>query len=526
MNILIRADSSAHIGTGHIMRDLVLVNQYKDANIIFATQELIGNINHKILEANHKLEILKSNNIKELSRLIKKYYINMIIIDHYDIDIKYEQQLKIQNPDIKIMVLDDIYLKHQCDILLNHNIYADYRKYKNLVPKDCELRCGSKYTLLRDEFIKEGYSKCIHNKKVKNIFLAMGGSDHSNINIKVLKVLKEFKNIKVNLVTTSANQNLDKLQKYVKNKKWIKLNINSNKIAQLMKKSDFAIVTPSVTLNEINYLKIPFIAIQTASNQEFMYKYLKNKKKLVLKKFKKHKLYKYTKDQLLNKHPNISTLYIITGTTRGLGKSFYKLLYKNNIIITINRNEINYNDHNKNICIDLSKINLNDLNKFEKTLSKNLNKNIKKVIFINNAFTLGTLTKIDKLKNDDIHKSISVNLVSSILLIKSFINKLKESNIQKKILNISSGAANNPIDGWSIYCTTKSAMEMFVNNVNLEYPNFKCFNIDPGVMNTHMQSEIRNFKDGNSNRYFVDLYNKNELNDTIIVAKNIIKEYA
>ena len=43
---------------------------------------------------------------------------------------------------------------------------------------------------------------------------------------------------------------------------------------------------------------------------------------------------------------------------------------------------------------------------------------------INNAFTMGTLAKIDKLDNTEIQNSINVNLVSSVLLIKSFINKL------------------------------------------------------------------------------------------------------
>lgn len=47
-NILFRADSSSTIGTGHIMRDLVLAEQFKDSNIIFATQELPGNIYHKV----------------------------------------------------------------------------------------------------------------------------------------------------------------------------------------------------------------------------------------------------------------------------------------------------------------------------------------------------------------------------------------------------------------------------------------------------------------------------------------------
>lgn len=72
-DILFRADSSSIIGTGHIMRDLVLASQYKGANIIFATQDLDGNINHKIEEAGYKIEILNSHDIEEFIKLVKKY---------------------------------------------------------------------------------------------------------------------------------------------------------------------------------------------------------------------------------------------------------------------------------------------------------------------------------------------------------------------------------------------------------------------------------------------------------------------
>jgi len=208
----------------------------------------------------------------------------LLVIDHYGIDAKQEKQFKTQNPTLKILSFDDTYEKHNCDILLNHNISADKKKYKGLVPKDCELRCGSKYTLLRDEFYEA--------KKQKTVFLAMGGADHSNLNIKILKVLKDFENIKTIVVTTNANENLDELKKYVRGKKNIALHINSNKIAKLMKKSDFAIVTPSVTVNEVYFMHIPFIAIQTASNQDDMYQYLKKKQLLVLKKFNPKELYK------------------------------------------------------------------------------------------------------------------------------------------------------------------------------------------------------------------------------------------
>lgn len=295
MNVLFRADSSSTIGTGHIMRDLVLADKYakKDHHVFFATQDLLGNINHKIIDGGYTLKILKSNDMQELDKLIKELNIDLLVIDHYDIDYLFEKKLKTKNPKLKILSFDDTYEKHYCDILLNHNISADKTKYKVLVPNRCVLRCGAKYTLLRDEFFKEK-KKQKKKLKIKNstfkIFVAMGGADTANLNIKILKELKKIKNIKVNLVTTTANQHLDLLEKYTKKKSWINLQVNSNKVAKLMAKSDFAIVTPSVTVNEVYYLELPFIAIKTADNQEDMYKFLKRKKFFVLSRFDKSKL--------------------------------------------------------------------------------------------------------------------------------------------------------------------------------------------------------------------------------------------
>lgn len=274
MNILIRCDSSSNIGTGHVMRCLVLAKQYTDANIVFATQNLDKNINHKIVEAGYKVKLLKSNSASEVIKLVTKLDIDLVIIDSYDIDYKYEKKLK-KKTGVKILALDDTYEKHYCDILLNHNIYAKKKKYKNLVPKECELRCGAKYTLLRDEFTK---AKVYKKYKGFSVFVAMGGADTADINIDILKALKNFKNIRVHLVTTDANRNLDKLKKYSKNRPWINLHINSKKIAKLIAKSHLAIVTPSVVLNEIYFMDIPFFAIQTADNQKYMVEYLKSMK--------------------------------------------------------------------------------------------------------------------------------------------------------------------------------------------------------------------------------------------------------
>jgi len=283
-NILVRADSSSKIGIGHIMRDLVLVKEFDKSIITFASQDLGGNINHKIVESGYKVKILKSNDLKELDTLIKSLKIDLLVIDHYKINFEFEKQIKKENPKLKVLSFDDTYEKHYCDILLNHNIYAQEKKYKKLVPKNCELRCGEKYTLIRDEFKIE---KREVQHSIKKVLISFGGSDFDNITLKVLKAIKNEKKIKIYILTTSANKNIKTIKSFIKEYKNMKLIIDSNEVAKLINKIDLAIVSPSTILHEINYLKKKFIAIQTASNQKFMMKYLKKNKYPSLEKFSK-----------------------------------------------------------------------------------------------------------------------------------------------------------------------------------------------------------------------------------------------
>lgn len=291
--ILFRADSSSSIGIGHIIRDLVLASEYKDSDITFAVQDLSGNINYKIKEAGYKLVTVKSNSTKELNGLIKKLKVDLLVIDHYGINYKKEKKLKIKNPKLKILSFDDTYEKHYCDILLNHNISADATKYKDLVPSFCKLKCGSKYTLIREEFKKEKTKK---RKKVYDVLVAMGGADATNINIKILKNIP--KKTKVAVLTTTANAHLKELKKFEASKTNIKLFVNSKKVAKLINQSKFAIITPSVMVHEVLFMGVEFLAIKTVSNQDDIYKHLKKNNFLVLEKFSKKVFVKYLKKWL------------------------------------------------------------------------------------------------------------------------------------------------------------------------------------------------------------------------------------
>jgi len=289
--ILFRADSSSTIGTGHIMRDLVLAEQYPESRVIFATQDLEGNLNSKILESGYEVQNLDSNDVNELIELVQKVSADMVVIDHYGIDHTFEKILK-EKTAVQLMVFDDTYEKHHCDILLNHNIYADEERYSDLLPKKCELRCGAKFTLLREEFHTAKANKKNLSTLFQNIFLAMGGADSANLNISILEVLKSFPALHTHVVTTTANQYLEELKEYVAQSSNITLHVNSSTLAQLMAESHLAIVTPSVTLNEVYFMGLPFIAIQTAENQSEMVRFLEKRNFPILKNFEKETLYK------------------------------------------------------------------------------------------------------------------------------------------------------------------------------------------------------------------------------------------
>ena len=272
MNVLFRVDSSSKIGLGHLMRCLVLAGQYKKDNIIFATQSLDGNADQKIIDQGYKLILLDDNSTDELCKKIALLHINNVIFDHYGIDDKFEKIVK-KRTNVKILSFDDTYEKHYCDVLLNHNIYADARQYEGLVPEFCDVKCGKKYTLIRDEFKKVKIKKSQINKESPVIFVCLGGADPGNVSLAVLKILAEFDNATITLATTSANRNIGKLQDFSKQCQNISICVDCN-IAEMMSNSDFAIITPSVIIHEVMSIGLPFISIKTADNQKMMHKYL------------------------------------------------------------------------------------------------------------------------------------------------------------------------------------------------------------------------------------------------------------
>ena len=225
--------------------------------------------------------------------------------------------------------------------------------------------------------------------------------------------------------------------------------------------------------------------------------------------------------------------YYITGTSRGIGKSFAEHLLENpeNNVIGISRQRSIEHPRYRHFYLDLTDVNAISQFKFD------LHANAKKICLINNAGALGFIKPVGKLTADTIIRNYTLNLIAPSVLTNAFIECYDGIDAEKVILNISSGAGKRPIDGWAVYCASKAGMDMFSRVVDAEqvvrsqtpqdniHKGFKIFSIAPGVVNTEMQTEIRSASKEDFSRLedFIGYKVNNELSEPEFVSRKYIR---
>lgn len=219
-------------------------------------------------------------------------------------------------------------------------------------------------------------------------------------------------------------------------------------------------------------------------------------------------------------------IIIITGGSKGIGKALVdKYISKNYKVYTLSRS-INNLKNRIEISVDLSD-NKATQEAFSTLLEELKNINITSITLINNAGRLGVISNLENIAVDDISKSIQLNTTTPLILSSLFIKNLKNLNCKKQIINISSGAAMKPYEGWSVYCTSKAAIDMMTKAIAAEQNELengvKCVAIYPGVVDTNMQTTIRSTdkKDFKNLQRFIDLKENNELYTPEYVADTI-----
>lgn len=184
--------------------------------------------------------------------------------------------------------------------------------------------------------------------------------------------------------------------------------------------------------------------------------------------------------------------YFITGSSKGLGKALAELLLQNENNFVFGYARSSSITHKKYYH---KHVDFTNMEAFQKIKFPEL-KDAKKIVLINNAGIVGEIKHAGNLSNQKIIDCYTVNLIVPSMLSNEFVKTYQKTNAEKLVLNISSGASQSAIDGWSVYCATKAGLDMFSKVLqeesNIDKTNIKVLSIAPGIIDTEMQQQIRN----------------------------------
>lgn len=195
---------------------------------------------------------------------------------------------------------------------------------------------------------------------------------------------------------------------------------------------------------------------------------------------------------------------LITGTSRGIGESLAnQLIDKNHHLICISRttNQRIIDLAQERDCrIDYFNFDLTNIGEIDQLFEDifrqiELNSNDEAIYLINNAAMLTPVSPIERIETDKIIENIHLNLLAPMIITANYLKRTQDMNVDKRILNISSASAKYLLPSQSCYSTAKAGLDSFTKSIDIEqklvtYPA-KVVAVYPGMIDTHLQSEIR-----------------------------------
>ncbi|KAJ5122891.1 hypothetical protein N7448_008988 [Penicillium atrosanguineum] len=106
-----------------------------------------------------------------------------------------------------------------------------------------------------------------------------------------------------------------------------------------------------------------------------------------------------------------------------------------------------------------------------------------------NHGVLGQIGNISVAEVDQWKQGFEINFFSSVNFIKVALPALRES--KGRIVFTSSGAVTSASRGWAMYAATKAAINNLTQSLGAEESDVICLAIEPGMVNTEMQRELR-----------------------------------
>jgi len=111
-------------------------------------------------------------------------------------------------------------------------------------------------------------------------------------------------------------------------------------------------------------------------------------------------------------------------------------------------------------------------------------------ILVNNAGVIDPIAEVASSDPAAWARNIQINLIGAYYVVRAVLDGMLQSG--GSMINVSSGAAHRPLEGWSSYCAGKAGLAMLTRSIALETGGrLRIFGFSPGTIDTDMQVKIR-----------------------------------
>jgi UDP-2,4-diacetamido-2,4,6-trideoxy-beta-L-altropyranose hydrolase len=275
--LVVRADATVAMGTGHVMRCLALAQAWQDVegSCVFAMAESTPAAEERVLVAG--VQVVRFQKIipgspqdsAQLVELARAQGAAWLVVDGYHFDTEYQR--RITDHKLKLLWVDD---NGECphyyaDLVLNQNAHVREGLY---IHREAHTRLllGPRYAMLRREFAGWRDWKRKIAPIGRKVLVTMGGSDPGNATARVIEALGlvGVEGLEAAIVVGGSNphrKSLERLATECRGK--VRLQSDVSNMAEQMAWADVAVSAAGTTCWEMCMLGLPAILVALAENQ-------------------------------------------------------------------------------------------------------------------------------------------------------------------------------------------------------------------------------------------------------------------
>ncbi|WP_426142136.1 UDP-2,4-diacetamido-2,4,6-trideoxy-beta-L-altropyranose hydrolase [Pseudomonas sp. DWP3-1-2] len=285
MNVLVRADASLNIGSGHIARCMALADVLRNsgAQVSFACRLLPGHLLSRLQaqgftvygfperyadeQPGADIEALLpwTADIDAMAQVLApRQRFDWLIVDHYGLEAQWETAAR--RFAQQVMAIDDLANRpHAVDVLLDQNFSGTSQAYAPWIGPDCRTLFGPHFALLRDEFQRD---PVVIRPRVKRVIVNFGGFDAAGQCWIAMQALLAYPELEVDFIAGIDNPDWFAMQALIEGRSNWRLQTQVSDFSLLMSQADLFMGAGGGTTWERAALGLPTLCVAVAANQK------------------------------------------------------------------------------------------------------------------------------------------------------------------------------------------------------------------------------------------------------------------